>query len=599
MESGIVKPHIDVEKLERFNGLNYKWWSMEIYYQIIVLKVAYVLHNPYPQDCTGIVNGESTEQQHKWLEDDYVCHLTILQAMTNSLFNAFHKHSTALELWHAVEQRYVKEDAGNKSFLVNKYIDFKMSDSKLIIDQVNELNDIATECADADEPIFETFQVSTIIGKLPPSWKDYKKFLKHNKRSLKGDELMKHIQIEYEAQKRDGQEKSDNVNALEGPASFSKKPNHKFKKGQKRSSSMKGKNGKNLATFNKKKGPCFVCGKLGHVAMQCYHHKGKKICETNIITEDDMVAMHTELLVINNEEDWWLDSGATCHVTPFKSSFKTYEEMNGEKFIFMGNSSTCAVVGKGTVKLSLTSRKVLTLQDVYHILGLSKSLISIKKLDDHGFKVVFDSQKVIISKKGSFVGKGYATDNIHMGDDLRENASNQKGESNSSHMGHVPNQEYENKKEEEPELRSKRQRIDKDLGPGMFTYSLKEDLRNFNEAMALPDASLWKKAMDDEIKSIHDNNAWILVDLPPNTKPIGCKWVLRKKLKRDGSIDKYKARLVAKGFSQKEGLDYFEIFSPVTRFTFISIMFAIASIYNLEVHQMDVKTAFLNGELIL
>ncbi|GLU06337.1 hypothetical protein SLE2022_233790 [Rubroshorea leprosula] len=119
---------------------------------------------------------------------------------------------------------------------------------------------------------------------------------------------MKHIQIEYEARQRDGQEKSDNVNALEEPTSFSKKPNHKFKKGQKGSSSMKGKNGKNLATFKKKKRPCFVCGKLGYVAMQCYHHKGKKICETNIIIEDDMVAMLTKLLVINNEEDWWLDS---------------------------------------------------------------------------------------------------------------------------------------------------------------------------------------------------------------------------------------------------------------------------------------------------
>ncbi|GKU92969.1 hypothetical protein SLEP1_g6618 [Rubroshorea leprosula] len=115
--------------------------------------------------------------------------------------------------------------------------------------------------------------------------------------------------------------------------------------------------------------------------------------------------------------------------------------------------------------------------------------------------------------------------------------------------------------------------------------------------MALPNASLWKKAMDDEIKSIHDNNTWILVDLPPNTKPIGCKWVLRKKLNTYGSIDKYKARLAAKGFSQKKGLDYFETFSPVTRFASIRIMFAIASIYNLEVHQMDVKTTFLNGEL--
>ena len=68
-------------------------------------------------------------------------------------------------------------------------------------------------------------------------------------------------------------------------------------------------------------------------------------------------------------------------------------------------------------------------------------------------------------------------------------------------------------------------------------------------------------------------------------------------MKADGSIDKYKARLVAKGYRQKEGIDFFDTYSPVTRITSIRMLIAIASIYNLEIHQMDVKTAFLNGDL--
>ena len=68
-------------------------------------------------------------------------------------------------------------------------------------------------------------------------------------------------------------------------------------------------------------------------------------------------------------------------------------------------------------------------------------------------------------------------------------------------------------------------------------------------------------------------------------------------MKADGSIDKYKARLVIKGFRQKEGLDYFDTYSPVTRITSIRLVLAIAALRNLEVHQMDVKTAFLNGDL--
>ena len=68
-------------------------------------------------------------------------------------------------------------------------------------------------------------------------------------------------------------------------------------------------------------------------------------------------------------------------------------------------------------------------------------------------------------------------------------------------------------------------------------------------------------------------------------------------MKPDGTIDKYKARLVVKGYRQKEGLDYFDIYSPVTRITSIRMLIALAAVHDLKIHQMDVKTAFLNGEL--
>ena len=99
------------------------------------------------------------------------------------------------------------------------------------------------------------------------------------------------------------------------------------------------------------------------------------------------------------------------------------------------------------------------------------------------------------------------------------------------------------------------------------------------------------------MESLISNKTWKLVDLPPGCKTIGCKWVLRKNMKPDGSIDKYKARLVAKGFKQLEGLEFFDTFSPVTRITSIRLLVAMAAIFDLQIHQMDVKTAFLNGDL--
>ena len=117
------------------------------------------------------------------------------------------------------------------------------------------------------------------------------------------------------------------------------------------------------------------------------------------------------------------------------------------------------------------------------------------------------------------------------------------------------------------------------------------------EALQCPTKEKWKVALEEEIESMKVNQVWSLVDLQPGRKAIGNKWILKIKRKADDSIDRYKARLVAKGYTQKEGIDYEETFSPVVRFTSIRLLLAIVTNLNLELHQMDVKTAFLNGEL--
>ncbi|KAL2252267.1 UNVERIFIED_CONTAM: Retrovirus-related Pol polyprotein from transposon TNT 1-94 [Sesamum indicum] len=115
--------------------------------------------------------------------------------------------------------------------------------------------------------------------------------------------------------------------------------------------------------------------------------------------------------------------------------------------------------------------------------------------------------------------------------------------------------------------------------------------------MACSEAKQWKEAVKSEMDSIVSNGTWVLVDLPPGCTTIGCNSIFKRKLKPDGTIDKFKARLVDKGFKQKEGIDYFDTYSPVARLTTIRVLIAIASVYNLPIHQMDVKTAFLYGEL--
>ena len=108
---------------------------------------------------------------------------------------------------------------------------------------------------------------------------------------------------------------------------------------------------------------------------------------------------------------------------------------------------------------------------------------------------------------------------------------------------------------------------------------------------------MWKEAITSEIDFILHNHTWELVGLPSGCKPLSSEWIFKRKRKVDGSIDKYKARLVIKGYRQTEGLDYFDMYSPMMRINSTRMVLAIATLRDLEVHQMDVKTTFLNGDL--
>nr|GEV55618.1 hypothetical protein [Tanacetum cinerariifolium] len=112
-----------------------------------------------------------------------------------------------------------------------------------------------------------------------------------------------------------------------------------------------------------------------------------------------------------------------------------------------------------------------------------------------------------------------------------------------------------------------------------------------------PESEKWLNAMNVEMQSMKDNDVWILVELPPNGKTIGSKWLFKKKAKMDGNVHTYKACLVAKGYTQTSGIDYKETFSPVADIRAVRILIAIAAYYDYEILQMDVKTAFLNGYL--
>ncbi|KAK1669147.1 hypothetical protein QYE76_057306 [Lolium multiflorum] len=124
-----------------------------------------------------------------------------------------------------------------------------------------------------------------------------------------------------------------------------------------------------------------------------------------------------------------------------------------------------------------------------------------------------------------------------------------------------------------------------------------EDPTSYKEAIKSLNSSKWQIAMEDELKSMSSNDVWDLVEVPNDAKRVGSKWIYKTKYDPKGNIERFKARLVAKGFTQREGIDYNETFSPVSSKDSFRIVMALVAHFDLELHQMDVKTAFLNGDL--
>ena len=132
-----------------------------------------------------------------------------------------------------------------------------------------------------------------------------------------------------------------------------------------------------------------------------------------------------------------------------------------------------------------------------------------------------------------------------------------------------------------------------------ITYSIIDEPgepQTIQESLNEPEAEQWRKAMDTEYSSIIKNDTWKLCNLPSGESVVGSKWILRKKRSADG-LTKYKARLVAQDFSQIKDVNYDVTYSPVVRFTSLRLLFAYDARKGLDMHHLDVETAFLHGNI--
>lgn len=951
-----------LSKLESLDGNNYKRWAQKLLMFFEQLDIDYVLFSDCPTAITATADSNSPsaavikqneDKILKYEKDNKTVRFHLLNLMTNNLFDLFMVHKSSKLIWEALEKKYGADDAGKQKYVVGKWLAFQMVDDKPVMDQVHVYENLCADVLNEDMKICEVFQANVLLEKFPPSWREFRNNLKHRKEFLSLQDLISHMRIEEANRIKDNQDsvlvnvtKANLVESAAAPGSdkFKGKGKKVFNKGKKQ-----GKVNKPSGKIQKKTFVCYVCGKPDHKAYQCPQRQGsvqKEPPQANLAVSDEVIAaVVVEANLVENRSDWILDTGASRHFCSNKELLHDFQDATGGECVYMGNAATAGVLGHGKVTLKLTSGKTLSLSNVLYVPTMRRNLVSGALLNKAGLKIVFEADKVVMTRGGEFVGKGYLSGGLFILNvassvsainktvcgsayiaeslnlwhgrlghvnvasikrlrtlELIPNLSStefskcpicveakftkkpcktvtqrttqllelvhtdladfqntrsrggkfwyisfvddysrftklyllktksEAGEAFLKYKAEVENQldrkikrvrsdrgrEYENfswndhceklgiihelsapyvpqqngiaerknrslknmmnamlvssglpdemwgeavlsachvlnrvphkrldktpyelwkgyppnlsflrvwgclakvglpdyKKSnigpktfdavfigyahaayrfmslsdrsiceyrdaeffehvfplkkgdvasvpscsspavdlstcsthdvlptcdtpadltlssssvdmhassssvvDEPR-RSKRPRVAKDFGSDFVTaflsesscvdllsdelvyaFMIEEDPKTFDEAMRSVDASFWKEAIKSELDSIVSNSTWELTDLPKGSKTIDSKWIFKKKLRPDGTIERFKARLVIRGFTQRKGLDYFDTYSPVTKIATIRTLLALAAIHDLVIHQMDVKTAFLNGDL--
>ncbi|XP_073019279.1 uncharacterized protein [Primulina eburnea] len=279
---GIVAPG---EKPEKFSGADFKRWQQKMLCYLTTFSLSRFLKEDPPTVAENETNISMKAALDAWNQSDFLCKNYVLNGLDNAFYNVYCQVKTAKELWDMLDKKYSMENAGLKKFIVGRFLDYNMVDSKSVMSRVQELQLLLHEIHAEGMSLSESFQVAALIEKLPPLWKYFKNYLKHKRKEMGLEDLIVRLKIEEDNKSTEAKTSKmvARVNIVD--SSF---------KGTKRKFEKQPQQGQQSPNKKKFKGTFYNCEKQNHMAKDCRKPK-KGNPQANVVQERSVPFDFSEL----------------------------------------------------------------------------------------------------------------------------------------------------------------------------------------------------------------------------------------------------------------------------------------------------------------
>ncbi|UYV66146.1 hypothetical protein LAZ67_4000486 [Cordylochernes scorpioides] len=545
-------------QIEKLNKQNFETWRLQMQ-MILVHSDLWIYVNE-----ANIKPEPGNQEFTNWQNKDQKALATIVLSLNPSELVHVKNCKTAEEAWKKIEEVYRPKGPATRVSLTKRLIQMKMRPNDDLKDYLSKFTSLVDNLGEIGAQVPEDFLVILLLCSLPESYEGFRTAIETR------DELPKLETLKVKTIEEDQRQREMEGTSSGEQNAFFGNPERKT------TNSTKPPTRKDFK-FN-----CHYCGKKGHKAADCWSKRNSRTNNTRMAAS---LGIRDENILDVNE--WCLDSGATAHMCCLRTAFSDLRETEPIP-VKLANDQSIEALGTGTAYrlwkpgtgMMIKSRDVRFLEsenstsrnDVVQIEAIPQKKVDIS-LEEESLQ---DDENTLPGTDSDFLGEPSETMEV-----ISQRGRGRPRYIRTGKPGR-PRKEY-------PTANLSTQEFSE------VKYS--PDPKDAEEALSGKDSYFWRKAMKEEFDSLIENKTWELVDPPKGQNVIGSKWVFRRKYSSDGSLERYKARLVAKGYSQKYGIDYEETFAPVVRHSTIRTVLALAVEYDLLVHQMDVQSAFLNGDV--